>query len=93
MGERYQEGGDDRQGQQRVRDGDDVEGDERSPDQIEKRRRDRNAFGPEPVEPADREFPFLMPVEPARARQEPPPVLFHDLHGAAGPARSLRLEG
>jgi hypothetical protein len=77
--ERHGECTKDRQGEQWIRDGDDLESTERHPDQIEQRRRDGNEFGPEPVQPAESEFSLLLMVEQARAWQELPPVLLRDL--------------
>jgi hypothetical protein len=93
MDKRHKEGSEDWQGQQHVRDDDDLEGDKRHPDQIEHRRRDGDDFGPEPVQPAENEFPLLIMVEPTRTRQELPPVFLHDLHRTTGPTRSLSGEG
>ena len=51
------------------------------------------AFGAEPVQPAQREFAALVGRQPARAGQEAPPVLLDDLEAAIGPAVALLLEG
>ena len=93
MDKRDQKGREDRQRQQDVRDGDHMERDKRHPDQIEQRRRDGNDFGPEPVQPAENEFPLLIMVEPARPGQELAPVFLHDLHRTTGPTSSLSREG
>ena len=90
--ERYEECTEDRQGKKWIRYGDDLEGNERYPDQIEQRCRDGNDFGPEPSQPAENEFSLLITVEQAPARQELPPVLLHDLHRAPSPTRPLSLE-
>ena len=93
MEQRYQEGSENRQRQQYVGDGDDLEGDKRHPDQVEHGRRDGDHFGAEPVQPAERKFALLIAIEPAHTREELAPVLLHDLHRAAGPPRPLGLEG
>ena len=79
MDERHEECTEDRQGEQWIRDGDDLERNERYPDQIEQRRRDGDDFGHEPVQPAENEFPLLAMAEQAGAGQELPPVLLRDL--------------
>jgi len=67
--------------------------DDRHPDQIEDRDQHTEAFGAEPVQPAQREFAALIRAEPARAGKEAPPVLLDDLEAAIGPAMALLLEG
>ena len=68
-------------------------GDDRHPDQIEDGDQHAEAFGAEPVQPAQREFAPLIRRQPAGARQETPPVLLDDLESAIGPAVALLLEG
>ncbi len=51
------------------------------------------AFGAQPVQPAQREFAALVRRQAARAGQEAPPVLLDDLEAAIGPAVALLLEG
>ena len=93
MHQRDHERGDDRQRQDLVGNGDVGEGDDRHPDQVEDRDQHAEAFGAEPVQPAQREFAALIRRQPARAGQEPPPVLLDDLEAAIGPAMALLLEG
>ena len=93
MHQRDHEGGDDRQRQDLVGNGDVGKGDDRHPDQIEDGDQHAEAFGAEPVQPAQREFAPLVGRQPARAGQEAPPVLLDDLEAAIGPAVALLLEG
>ena len=60
MQQRHREGGEDRDGQDLVGDGDADEGDDRHPDQIEDRDHDAERFRAEPVQPAEREFALLL---------------------------------
>ena len=60
---------------------------------IEDRDHDADAFGAEPVEPAEREFALLVAGQPAGAGQEAAPVLLDDLEAAIGPAVALLLVG
>ncbi len=92
MHQRDDEGGDDRKRQDLVGNRDVGEGDDRHPDQVEDRDHDAEAFGPEPVQPTQREFAALIRCQPAGAGQEPPPVLLDDLEAAIGPAVALLLE-
>src|SRR6202034_91071 len=65
----------------------------RSPDLMEDRDHHAEAFGAEPVQPAQREFAALIRRQPARARKQAPPVLLGDLAPAIGPTMALLLEG
>src|ERR1035441_3331696 len=83
----------DREREQDIGNGYDIERDERHPDQVEQRRPNGNGFSDEPVEPAQQEFPLLIMVEPAGPRQELAPVFLDDLYRARGPACPLNPEG
>ena len=69
------------------------ERDHRHPDDIEHGDHDADAFGAEPVEPAEREFALLLAGEAARAGQKAAPMLLDDLESAIGPAVALLLVG
>src|ERR1700720_2021448 len=83
----------DREREQDIGNGDDIERDERHPDQVEQRCPYGNGFSDEPVEPAQQEFPLLIMVEPAGPRQELAPVFLDDLYRAGGPTGTLNPEG
>src|SRR3974390_3022266 len=89
----HNETDDDRRSQDAIRDGDVEERHHRHPYAVEDRNGDANAFGAEPVEPAEGEFPLLFARQLACAGQEAPPVLLQDLESAIGPAVPLLLVG
>src|ERR1700742_4563379 len=93
MNQRYGKGHDDRQRQDPLAAADVAKATDRHPDQIEDRNEHAEALGAEPVEPAQRELALLVARQPARAGEEAPPVLLHDLEAAIGPAMPLLLEG
>jgi hypothetical protein len=63
MRDRHDEGGEDRNGQDLVGNGDADDGNERHPDQVEQRDQHADAFGAEPGQPAEREFALLLAGE------------------------------
>src|SRR5215475_8643137 len=63
------------------------------PDDIEDGDGNADAFGAEPVQPAESKFALLLAAEPASARQEPAPVLLENLEPAVSPTVSLLLVG
>jgi hypothetical protein len=63
----------------------------RHPNDIEDGDSNADAFGTEPIEPAESEFALLLAREPAAARQESPPVLFENLEATISPAVTLLL--
>src|SRR5205085_3028969 len=63
------------------------------PDEVEQRHDHAEAFGTQPVQPAEAIFALLVGRQPAPSRQEVPPVLLDDLETAIGPAVTLLLEG
>src|SRR5262249_50030461 len=91
MGEGDGEGREDRDGEDLVGDGDAGQGDNGHPDEIEDCDRNPDRFRAQPVEPADREFAFLLARETAAARQEMTPVLSQNLEAAIGPPVALLL--
>src|SRR5690606_12935252 len=90
--QRDHEGGDNRDGQDLVRDSDTNEGDNRNPEQVENGDGHAEALGAEPIEPAKGELALLVRGEQAGTRQEAAPVLLDDLEAAIGPAVALLLE-
>src|SRR5260221_13656484 len=93
MRDRHHEGGEDRNGQNLVGDGDADDGDERHPNEVQQRDEHADALGAEPRQPAEREFALLLAAEQAAPRQEPAPVLLNDLEAAVDHAIALSLDG
>src|SRR5262249_56541652 len=91
MGERDGEGREDRDGENLVGDSDASEGDDGHPDEIEDFDRTPDQFRAQPVQPADREFAFLLGRETAAAGQEMAPMLAQNLEAAIGPPVALLL--
>src|SRR6516162_11342888 len=91
MGEGDGEGREDRDGEDLVGYVYEGEGDNRHPDEIEDCDRNPDRFRAQPVEPADREFAFLLARETAAAGQEMTPVLSQNLEAAIGPPVALLL--
>src|SRR5262245_9845317 len=91
MGERDGESREDRDGEDLVGDGDADEGDDGYPDEIEDCHRNADRFRAQPVEPADREFAFLLARETAVEGQQMAPMLAQNLEAAIGPAIALLL--
>ena len=69
------------------------EGDDRDPDDVQKRDDHADAVGAEPVEPADAVFALLLTGQAIDPRQQPPPMLAQQLEAAIGPALALALIG
>src|SRR5512139_2855390 len=63
MGDRNDEAGDDRRGQNPVWHRDIEERDDRHPDDVEDGDHNANTFRAEPIEPAKRELPLLIAIE------------------------------
>src|SRR5215813_7861871 len=93
MGERDGEGREDRNGEDLVGDCDAAEGDNGHPDEIEAGHRNPDRFRAQPVEPADREFAFLLARETAVTEHQMAPMLSQNLEAAIGPAIALLLIG
>src|SRR4029079_9955140 len=91
MRDRDDEACDDRYCQNAVWHSNVEECDDRHPDDIEHGDSDAKPLGAQPIEPAQSEFALLIAVEPAGARQEPAPVLLHDLEATISPAVALLL--
>src|SRR5476649_2127013 len=79
--------------QDAIRHRDVEEGDDWHPDDIEDGDDDAEAFGAEPIKPAERKFTLLIAGEAAHAGQETAPVLLENLEAAIGPAMALLLVG
>src|SRR5262249_27782847 len=90
---RNREGGNDRYSENSVRHRDVGEGDNRHPEDIEKRNHHPDRVRAEPVEPAERIFALLLASKPLGPGQYAAPMLAHELRAAEGPAMRLGLVG